>query len=148
LRALVAGGAVFCCRSVSGAVPAFETLEDLTIMTGTGWMLEINMDGSGRLSFGSSVTDAAVVPSGTFNPKAFYKAVAATLRVESSGAKTVAVALRAAGQRSVTALYSPKLAEIKELFATALKAGRPMEKESFAKLVQDVPFLRETEIEK
>ncbi len=136
---LLSGTVVMACRDSAAEVPAFDQIQRITILTATDWRLDIEMDGSGRLIFGSNPMDVSLIPGGTVKPRAIYDMLAPTLQAKPSDTASIAVSLRKPGQISVTALYSDKVAEVTELFATASKAGRPLEKERFESVLKQAP---------
>ncbi|GJM32204.1 MAG: hypothetical protein DHS20C18_12050 [Saprospiraceae bacterium] len=129
----------------------FQTLsgEDtlyFTLMTETGWTLDIFPGGSGRLSFGSVSSDTAPVREGTFDFAALKKQLSVHAQVRKFGPSPASVVFVAPSQQNYAPRYLDNSEFVNTLFERAYQAirndtGPVYNRRRVGKLYREFPFV-------
>ena len=75
-------------------IPSFDQVTQIGLFSYKGWTLDINPDGSGNLTYGSSFGDSARIPQQTFSFQNTYNLLAPHLSKTYNAGKSIAVTLR------------------------------------------------------
>ncbi len=130
----------------------FQTLsgEDtlfLTLMTETGWSLDIYPGGSGKLSFGSVFSDVAPVKEGTFDFAALKQQLSVQSQVRKFGPSPASVIFVTPNQQNYAPRYLNDATYINTIFEEAYHAvrtntGPVYNRRRVGKLYREFPFVK------
>ncbi len=151
---LLSLGQLLClvsCDSGRGG-KTFQTLsgEDtlyLTLMTQTGWSLDIFPGGSGQLSFGSVSSDTAPVKEGTFDFSTLKQKLAIQAQVREFGHSPASVIFVTPNQQNYAPRYLNDTTLINTVFEQAYNAvrtntGPVYNRRRVGKLYREFPFIK------
>lgn len=121
------------------AIPNFDQVEEITISSHRGWMLEIRPDGSGKLIYGSNGDDIARIAQQTFSFRDIYNLLVSQLSGDYPGEKAFSVFLHVKNLPPGTPTYAFYLNDrstIKEIMSKARDKAIPVDPERFKELLK------------
>jgi hypothetical protein len=122
------------------SVPNINQINEIDLFSDKGWMLRLHLDGSARLIFGSSATDVANAPSGTFSFQETYKLLAGHLVNNGTADNSITVSLRRPGETFPTTLYLKDGPTIKQIMSKAREKAIPLDQKRFMDLLSKHPL--------
>jgi hypothetical protein len=101
-------------------IPPLSLVAEISLGVYPGWSLSISPDGSGVIGYGSSASDFASVPAGTFDFGRIYQSLATVARPNVGDMReSFTVVFRQRGATTSDALYTDKADLVLDLFETA-----------------------------
>ena len=119
-------------------VPRLDQITGIGLFTYNGWILDINPDGSGKLTFGSTGGDDARIPKQTFSFQAVYNLLLPHLSDTYHVGKSVAVTLPIKGtppEIPTYALYLDDRGIVSQLMTEARDKSVPVNPKRFKELL-------------
>ena len=137
-KLLLAATAFFLSSFFTSAMEP-KPIDSLMVVTSSGWILEVNRDGSGRLQFGSGPIDAAILGKGSCDFIAVTSALSEAIKgPTASGA--VSVAFSKLGDTSVVSTPLSRQEVGFELLKILADKAKPLDKVRFNELRNSHPF--------
>ncbi len=118
------------------AIPSFDQVTKIGLLSHKGWMLNIYPDGSASLIYGSNPMDVAKAPKQSFSFQEVYNLLVPHLSDTYKEGKTIAVTLHVTGQTSSISLYLEDKATIKKIMSQARDKSVPLDQTRFKELLQ------------
>lgn len=120
LSVLFLGGTVVTARAADNThIPPIALVTEIQLVIYPAWFLSIAVDGAGSIGYGSSASDFASVPAGTFDFQKIYSSLAQTVRVSGNMRESISIAFRQRNVTTTSARYTDDADLVLDLFNTA-----------------------------